>query len=103
MANAFLLSSSSYLSSFIFFEKEAKENGKPEEKFKDDRRHLRSVTTALQLPTSLKLDKFITHFVLDVNKVGRGDATRSKSFSESEEELSERECSSEEEYLTEPY
>ncbi|KAL7483484.1 hypothetical protein ACHAW6_009132 [Cyclotella cf. meneghiniana] len=96
------------LSRFVIFEKEgdAKENRKPEEKFKDDRRQLRSITAALQMPASVKLDKFLSHFVMDVNKVGRGnDATVChNSLSESNGSASENGYYlSEDENLTDPY
>jgi len=56
-------------SRFIFFEKdETIANTSHEDKFKDDRRQLRSVATALQLPETTKLDKLMTDFVLDVSK-----------------------------------
>lgn len=88
---------------FILFEKEDDGIGKPIEKFKDDRRQLRSVTTALQLPTTLKLDKFINDYVLDVNKVGRGnDVQLNHESSSSELEESFEEYSSDNEDLTEP-
>ena len=92
------------LDRFIIFEKEgdAKENGKSEEKFKDDRRQLRSVTTALHLPTSLKLDKFLSHFVMDIHKVGRdNDPTLCHDeLSDSNQSVSE---DSDDENLTEAY
>jgi hypothetical protein len=89
---------------FVLFEKEDEATGKPTEKFKDDRRQLRSVTTALQLPTTLKLDKFINSYVLDVNKVCRGNDAQLKDESSSElEESFEEEYSSDDENLTEPY
>ena len=97
-------SSMHYSFRFILFEKEDDGIGKPIEKFKDDRRQLRSVTTALQLPTTLKLDKFINDYVLDVNKVGRGNDVQlnHESSSSSELEDSFEECSSDNEDLTEP-
>ena len=93
---------------FILFEKEKDDTGKPTDKFKDDRRQLRSVANALQLPTSVKLDKFINHFVLDVSKVGRCNETQCQGESSSESGLDEyllsqeEDCTSYDENLTEP-
>lgn len=58
------------------------------------------------MPASVKLDKFLSHFVMDVNKVGRGnDATVChNSLSESNGSASENGYYlSEDENLTDPY
>jgi hypothetical protein len=43
-------------------------NSKAESKFKDDRRQLRSIVTAMHLPERMKLDKFVGTYILDVSK-----------------------------------
>ena len=64
------------------------------------------MANALQLPTTLKLDKFINSYVLDVGKVGRcNDVPSSSELEESsiEEDEEVEECISDDEHLTEPY
>ena len=65
------------------------------------------MANALQLPTTLKLDKFINNYVLDVSKVGRCNDVQASSYLEEssiEEEVEEvEECLSDDEHLTEPY
>ena len=64
------------------------------------------MANALQLPTTLKLDKFINNYVLDVSKVGRCNGAQASSYLEEssiEEEEEVEECLSDDENLTEPY
>ena len=62
------------------------------------------MANALQLPTTLKLDKFINNYVLDVSKVGRcNDVQASSYLEESSIEEEVEECLSDDENLTEPY
>lgn len=63
------------------------------------------MANALQLPTTIKLDKFINNHVLDVSKVGRSNDVQASSYLEesSIEEEEVEECLSDDENLTEPY
>ncbi|KAL7544521.1 hypothetical protein ACHAWF_007899, partial [Thalassiosira exigua] len=80
-------------SRIIFFEKEETTN-KAEEKFKDDRRQLRSIINALHLPEQTKLNELIGSYILDINQMGKTkEAKRRESSSEDEEYVSEEENS----------
>jgi len=78
-------------SRFAFFEKEEDTTSKAEAKFKDDRRQLRSIITALHLPERMKLDKLMGIYILDINKAGK--ASTSDPHSSGGEDNSERETS----------
>ncbi len=86
----------------IFFEKdETTTNTALEDKFKDDRRQLRAVATALQLPETTKLDTLMNRFVLDINKTCRNTESnvRSALSSSSDDYFSD---SSADDQLTDP-
>mmetsp|Transcript_17058 Transcript_17058/g.30939 ORF Transcript_17058/g.30939 Transcript_17058/m.30939 type:complete len:1118 (+) Transcript_17058:283-3636(+) len=91
-------------SRFAFFEKEEDAPIKVEEKFKDDRRQLRSIITVLQLPERMKLDKLIGSHILDVNQVGKVNEVNrleTSSSSSSDEDVSEKESIDDD--LTDPW
>ena len=88
---------------FIFFEKEEDTiKNLAEDKFKDDRRQLRAVATALQLSEKTKLEKLLANFVLDVNKASRcGERTECNSSSPSSDSCISEDSANEQ--LTDPY
>lgn len=88
-------------SRFAFFEKEEDTTSKAEAKFKDDRRQLRSIITALHLPERMKLDKLMGTFILDINKAGKASELDLLDPSSSDEDSSERETSNDD--LSEPW
>ena len=87
---------------FNFFEKEEDVvHGKVESKFKDDRRQLKSIMAALQLPEG-RTDKFVGSYMLDVQKVKTGELDLLDDSSSSEEEEDSYEIDSDDDNLTEP-
>lgn len=99
------LSSHFLLHRFVLFEKEDDAAGKLVDKFRDDSRQLRSIVTALQLPSTYKLDKFAKKFVLDVNKACRVNEENVGDTSSSCDEFvsGEEGDSSLDEHLTDPW
>ena len=87
------------------FDKEDNAAGKLVHKFTDDSRQLRSIVTALQLPSTYKLDKFAKKFVLDVNKACRENEENVGDTSSSCDEFvsGEEGDSSLDEHLTDPW
>jgi len=90
-------------SRFAFFEKDEEATSKAEAKFKDDRRQLRSIMVALQLPDRMKLNRLISSYIIDVSQVGKMNEANGLdllSSSSGDESISENDCS---DGLTDPW